>query len=199
MTPRVTHHEAEGHDRFLRSLSGRLRPVEGWGAFRRGARAAAVTAILYRRGSQWHIPFVLRRDDLTSHPGQVGLPGGGVHPGEDAWQAASREVEEEIGVPAGELHPLGAGPHVYAAVTNYSVAPFVAWLPAPPEAFTHDPGELQRVLEVPLARLLDRAAWREDGRWFGPYLELGDVVLWGLTVRLLDGLLPAMDAALRDS
>src|SRR5262252_5241380 len=114
---------------FVSRLSSLLQSVEDWGTFRSGAREAAVVAILYRREGALYMPFVVRRTDLSSHPGQIGLPGGQVIPGESAWQAAAREAEEEIAVPAADLTPLGAAPSIYAAVTNYSVVPFVAWLP----------------------------------------------------------------------
>jgi 8-oxo-dGTP pyrophosphatase MutT (NUDIX family) len=143
------------------------------------------------------MPFVLRRKDLRSHPGQVGLPGGGLHPGESAWQAAAREVEEEIGIRAGDLVPLGAGTPLYGAVTNYSVVPFVAWLARPDARFQADRGELEGVLEVPLDLLLDHTAWREGpARHPGPNLVVGDAVIWGLTARLLADLLPRIRAAL---
>ena len=142
------------------------------------------------------MPFVARRADLPSHPGQVGLPGGQVRPGESAWQGAAREVEEEIGVARADLVPLGAGPPIYAAVTNYSVVPFVAWLPTPDPRFRPDTRELDEVLELPIARLLDPAAWQDDRPWPGPNLPIGDTVIWGLTARLLAGLLPIFRTAL---
>lgn len=199
MTHRVTKRQADESERFLRSLTDQLNPPGSWGEFRRGARAAAVTAILYQRRGEWHVPFVLRRPDLPSHPGQVGLPGGGVRPGEYAWDAAAREAEEEIAVPAASLRPLGAGPMVYAAVTNYSVVPFVAWLPSPPEEFVADPGELVGVLEVPLATLLDESAWRVVPPLPGPQLLVHGSVIWGLTGKLLAGLLPLVARALGEA
>jgi hypothetical protein len=116
---------------FLGRLEHLFKPVDGWGEFRRGARKAAVVFVLYEAeaGGRWEVPFVRRRGDLRDHPGQVALPGGGVHEGESAWEAAQREVEEEIGVPRGRLVPLGAGDPIYAAVSNFSVVPFVAHLP----------------------------------------------------------------------
>jgi 8-oxo-dGTP pyrophosphatase MutT (NUDIX family) len=182
---------------FLDRLSSLLVSFEDWGRFRTGAREAAVVAVLYRREGALYIPFVARRADLRSHPGQVGLPGGGVKQGETAWAAAAREAEEEIGVRASDLVPLGAGPPLYAAVTNYSVVPFVAWLPVEGVRFRPDPRELDAVLEVPLTRLLDHAEWREGPQpWLGRNLPVGDTTIWGLTARLLAGILPAISAAL---
>jgi 8-oxo-dGTP pyrophosphatase MutT (NUDIX family) len=183
---------------FVQELSSLLLPIEGATSFRPGSKPAAVALVLYRRGPDWHVPFVARRADLPSHPGQVGLPGGGVREGESAWAAAARETQEEIGVPAGELVPVGAGPPLYAAVSNYCVAPFVAWLPTRRVRFVHQASELDAVLEVPLSLLLDPRAWRETPEaWPGRHLPVDGAVIWGLTARILSDLLPPIAQAVR--
>jgi 8-oxo-dGTP pyrophosphatase MutT (NUDIX family) len=174
-----------------------LKPLDDWGAFRVGSRPAAVAALLYERSGELCVPFVLRRPDLPDHPGQVALPGGTVKPGEDAWTAAAREVEEEIGVPAAELLPLGAGPPLYAAVSNFCVVPFVAWLPSEAPRFVAQASELDAVLEVPLSLLVDPAAWRDGEARPGRHLPFQDALIWGLTARILDDLLPPIERALR--
>ena len=181
---------------FLDRLSTHLLPLNGWGSFRIGAKWAAVAVILYRRHEAWHVPFVVRRADLPSHPGQIGLPGGMVRQWESAWEAASREAQEEIAVEAAELVPLGAGPPLYAAVTNFSVVPLVAWLPDPDPSFRPDLGELDSVLEVKLDRLLDEEAWLEAVEPVpGRHLPVEDTMIWGLTARLLADVLPRISAA----
>lgn len=178
-------------------MASHLNPQNHWGSFRPGARQAAVTAVLYERDGALCLPFVLRRPDLPDHPGQVALPGGGIRAGEDAWAAAAREVEEEIGIPAGHLVPIGAGSLVYTAVTNFCVVPFVARLAAPDPILNHDPGELVGVIEVPLERLLDDAAWVLGGQeWMGAQFEWQGSTIWGLTGRILADLLPRLRAAL---
>src|SRR5437660_115344 len=178
-------------------LSSLLQSFEDWGTFRTGAKEAAVVAILFRREGALYMPFVARRHDLSSHPGQIGLPGGGVEPGETAWQAAAREAEEEIGVRASDLVPLGAGRPIYAAVTNYSVVPFVAWLAAEDVRFRPEARELDAVIEVSLARLLDETAWLDgSAARFGRSLPIEGAVIWGLTAALLAGVLPAIRESL---
>jgi 8-oxo-dGTP pyrophosphatase MutT (NUDIX family) len=182
---------------FLNRLEHLFHPIDGWGDFRRGARKAAVVFVLYRANGRWMVPFVRRRADLRDHPGQVALPGGGVQAGESAWMAAQREVEEEIGVPVGRLVPLGAGDPIYAAVSNFSVVPFVAYLPDPVPTFVHDERELEGVLEIPLDRLLDDSAWLQSGDpWQFRYLAHEESVVWGLTERIVAGLAPNLIAAL---
>jgi 8-oxo-dGTP pyrophosphatase MutT (NUDIX family) len=127
----------------------------------------------------------------------VALPGGVVRPDEGAWEGAAREVTEEIGVPAAKLVPLGAGEPFYTAVSNFSVVPFVAWVPDPQPVFVHDARELDGVLEIPLARLLREEEWLEATtprpmRYF-PWEESR---VWGLTERILADLLPRFKAAL---
>ena len=182
---------------FLDRIERLFSPIDAWGEFRRGARRAAVTFVLYDVHGRWMVPFVRRRADLPEHPGQVALPGGGVRDGETAWQAAEREAEEEIGVPRGSLRPLGAGEPFYASVTNFSVVPFIAHLPAPVPVFVHDARELDGVLEIPLDRLLDDSAWLTSGSpWRFRYLAHEESVVWGLTERIVAGIAPRLREAL---
>ena len=182
---------------FPQRLEHLFRPVDAWGEFRKGARHAAVVLVLYRHGGRWMVPFVRRRADLRDHPGQVALPGGGVQPGESAWEAAQREVNEEIGVPLGGLAVLGAGDPIYASVSNFSVVPFVAHLADPVLPFLHDERELDGVLAIPLERLLDDSAWLEsDDPWRFRYLAHEESVVWGLTERIVAGLAPKLRQAL---
>ena len=184
-------------DPFLIRIEQLFKPVDAWGEFRTGARHAAVTFVLYRQAGRWTVPFVRRRADLRDHPGQVALPGGGVQTGESAWAGAQREVAEEIGVHVGRLVPLGAGDMIYAAVTNFSVVPFVAYLPDPVGSFVHDARELEGVLAIPLDRLLDDSAWLEsEGPWRFRYLAHEESVVWGLTERIVYGLAPRLREAL---
>ena len=185
-------------DPFLGRLEQLFRPIDRWGEFRKGARHAAVVFVLYQHDGRWTVPFVRRRADLRDHPGQVALPGGGVKGSESAWEAAQREVAEEIGVGVGRLMPIGAGDPIYASVTNFSVVPFIAYLPGPVEPFVHDQGELVGVLAIPLDRLLDDRAWLEsEGPWRFRYLAQDESVVWGLTERIVFGLAPRLKQALQ--
>jgi hypothetical protein len=93
--------------------------------------------------------------------------------------------------------PLGAGDPIYAAVSNFSVVPFVAYLPGPVRPFVHDESELEGVLQIPLDRLLDDSAWLESADpWRFRYLAHEESVVWGLTERIVAGLAPKLRLAL---
>ena len=68
-----------------------------------GRRAAAVAIAVSDDG------FVLTRraSKLRAHGGQFALPGGRLDPGEDAVDAALRELREEVGASAGRSDCLG--------------------------------------------------------------------------------------------
>lgn len=97
-----------------------------------------------------------RTEELRNHGGQVSFPGGRVEPGDaDAIAAAIRESEEEIGVSAAQITPIGLlDPLV--TITGFRVLPVVAAID-PRYVARPDPREVADVFEVPLAFLLDPA------------------------------------------
>lgn len=154
------------------------------------ARRAAVLALLYPRDGRWHLPLVLRPDEMTLHAAQVGLPGGLIEPDEDAAAAALRELEEELGVPPDDVTLLGPLSPLCVFVSNFHVAPWLGWSAARPD-FRPNPAEVAELLELPLAALLDpalRGRHRRVERGIElsvPHFACGRHFIWGATGMLL--------------
>jgi 8-oxo-dGTP pyrophosphatase MutT (NUDIX family) len=85
-------------------LDGRMVDVSGGAAF-----------LLCRRASR-----------LNSHAAQWALPGGRLDPGEDAVQAALRELDEELGVGLPDSTVLGLLDD-YPTRSGYVITPVVVW------------------------------------------------------------------------
>ena len=76
----------------------------------------------------------------------------------------------------------------------FTIAPFVGFLEARP-ALLPNPGEVVRVLELPLSELLDPDVFHEE-RWemfefYQPmsFYDLDDETIWGATARILTSFL----------
>lgn len=166
--------------------------------------AAAVLIPLVMR-SELMLLLTQRTSNLSTHAGQIALPGGRTDDTDaDAADTALREATEEIGLPRSHTEVLGTLP-VYVTGTAYSVTPVVA-LVTPGFMLQPNPGEVADVFEVPLAYLMNPANHRRhavefDGitrEWLSmPYLDeavrqgegqLKERFIWGATAGMLRNL-----------
>ena len=160
-------------------------------------RPAAVLIPLYVREKALWTLFTKRTDLVEHHKGQISFPGGGKDAADaNLWETAVRETEEEIGVPRKGVRLLGALPRL-VTVTEFEVAPFVGAIPYP-VAFAPRQGEVESIIEVPLAYLLDPMVVEERPvKWKGRdvmtlvYHYKGHAI-WGATARILADLLAVM-------
>lgn len=154
------------------------------------ARAAAVLLLLYPHNGQWHLPLTLRPPHLTTHAGQVSLPGGAVEPGESSADAAIREFHEELGDDGQPIEMLGTLSQHYVGGSNYLVTPWVAAVRSRPE-LDPNPNEVQELLEVPLRHLLDPTNFGSHERQYeghthsAPHFLFQSHHIWGATCVIL--------------
>lgn len=153
-------------------------------------KAAAVLVPLVLRPEGTTVLLTKRRDDLSSHPGQIAFPGGridGAH--ETPVQAALREAFEETGVESNFIEPIGFLDG-YVTVTSFAVVPVVALL-RPGFTITPHDGEVADVFEVPLAFLMDAANHQKHSRDWGSgkryfyAMPFGDRYIWGATAGMI--------------
>jgi 8-oxo-dGTP pyrophosphatase MutT (NUDIX family) len=133
-----------------------------------------------------------RPQDMRAHPGQVAFPGGKLDPGEDAVDAALREVYEELGIGAPDVRIIGASDR-FVTGTGYDVTPVLA-LVAPDLPIVPNPVEVSAWFEAPLGFLLDPANHvQREAEWQGRtrhYIEIhwDGHRIWGVTAAIIANL-----------
>jgi 8-oxo-dGTP pyrophosphatase MutT (NUDIX family) len=151
---------------------------------------AGVLVLLYPRDGVPHLVFVRRTSTVEHHKNQVSFPGGQVEAGEDFERAALREAEEEIGVSPERIRIIGRLTPLYVPPSNYCIYPVVGVLDGAP-AFVADPAEVEEVIEVPLANLLDPGSIQSERHEIlgqtrdVPYYALDRHKIWGATAMVL--------------
>ena len=161
-------------------------------------RQAAVLVPVVRR-DVLTVLFTKRSSALRRHAGQISFPGGRSDD-DDASPLATalREANEEIGLDAGLVEPLGYLDG-YRTVTGYNIVPVVALVDGAIEP-RPDPSEVAEVFEVPLSFLMEPANHQRHARdWDGraryyyamPYREH---YIWGATAGMLKNLYESLFA-----
>jgi 8-oxo-dGTP pyrophosphatase MutT (NUDIX family) len=169
-------------------------------------RSAVVVPLLYRNGSV-QIVLELRANHLRRSPGEVGFPGGRIEPGESPWEAALRELEEELGVVGDQVELLGRLPEQQRRREEL-IVPFVCRFAEDVE-LKPDGIEVAEVFTLPLdymlrtgfqeARIIEEyslsddfptqylpsSSWRRSLTRPVHYLVYKKYLIWGLSANIL--------------
>ncbi|MCO8125699.1 CoA pyrophosphatase [Acidimicrobiia bacterium EGI L10123] len=167
----------------------RRSPVEGL-----TSRCSAVLAPLYEHDGETHVVLTRRAWHMRSHTGEVSFPGGKQEPGETPWQTALREAHEEVALDPASVEQVGELHHLATVTSRSSIVPYVGVLPGRPR-LAPNPDEVDAILHVSLADLLDPEAYRQE-RWGLPgidrpihFFEIVGDTIWGATASMLVDLL----------
>lgn len=115
---------------------------------------AAVLLPLVYVNKEIHVILTRRSARLKNHAGQISFPGGRVEENDlSAKEAALRETEEEIGIPANNIKVVGQLPDLFTG-TGFLMKPYVGWVD---EGFSirTDSNEVEEVFYVPLSFFMD--------------------------------------------
>jgi 8-oxo-dGTP pyrophosphatase MutT (NUDIX family) len=170
---------------------------------RQPASAAVLMPLVMRE--ELMLLLTQRTDNLSTHAGQIALPGGRTDDTDvDAADTALREAEEEIALPRSHVEVLGQLP-TYVTGTAFVITPVVA-LVRPGFTLIPNPAEVADAFEVPLRYLMNPAHHQrhefefqgEMRQWLSmPYLNdvndgEGTVAqerfIWGATAGMLRNL-----------
>ena len=165
-------------------------------------RQGAVLIALYPWQDALYLPLTRRSQRLADHRGQVSFPGGRREP-DDAtfWHTALREAKEEVAIEPASVQHLGALTELYIPASHYCVHPYVGYVPLRP-TFALDPREVEALIELPLATILDPVIKRVETWPWGertrevPFYAYADQVIWGATAMMLSELETLLRAAL---
>ncbi|CAN6444232.1 unnamed protein product [Victoria cruziana] len=164
---------------------------------KRSAKRAAVLVCLFE-GDDGELRVILtkRSANLSSHSGEVSLPGGKAEEGDaNDVETALREAKEEIGLDPSSVTVVTVI-EPFLSKHLLRVAPVVCILPNK-ESFTPsvNKSEVDAIFDAPLEMFLknDKRRW-EEREWLGlKFLvhffdfqcEKGEFVIWGLTAQIL--------------
>jgi 8-oxo-dGTP pyrophosphatase MutT (NUDIX family) len=142
---------------------------------------------------------LIERTPYGRHGGQISLPGGKHEPSDPTMRdTAIRETCEELGLEPDVLEVLDELPSTETRSTGFRVWPFVGRLLRQPNGWEPDEREVAQVLDLAVADLVDPAARGTQEMRFAewnttltvPVWRVGGHLIWGLTLRILEPVLP---------
>ena len=165
--------------------------VKAMAALRPVKPAAVLIAVIERDE-----PMVLltqRTAHLKQHAGQIAFPGGKIDATDATPLAAAlREADEEVGLAASAVDPIGYL-DVYMTTLGYRIVPVVARV-RPGFTLTLNPGEVEDAFEVPLSFMMEVANHQTHSReWQGMMrsyyaIPFGERYIWGVTAGIFRSL-----------
>ncbi len=153
---------------------------------------SAVLIPLYESDGQHHIVFIKRTETVKEHKGQISFPGGTCEDVDNTLlETALRECCEEIGLNSDAIEVLGELDDEITTTSNYIVTPFIGMIPWP-YRFVINPIEVDEIIEVPVAALLDDGCLQPgteilNGKVVASYAyHYQGQIIWGATARILN-------------
>lgn len=163
--------------------------------FEKNPRNAAVLILIYPKNSLAHVALIVRNTYPGVHSSQISFPGGKEeNEDENLMITALRETEEEVGVSRNKVRIIRPFSKIYIPPSNFLVSPYLGYSKHQLD-FIPDPSEVKRVLEFPIASLLDESTIVQTKMTTSyavnidvPAFQVEKYVVWGATAMMLSEL-----------
>jgi 8-oxo-dGTP pyrophosphatase MutT (NUDIX family) len=118
---------------------------------------AAVSIVVLLDGEVPVLPIFQRPLNMRRHAGQMALPGGRLHDGEDVEECALRELAEELDVTI-ERHDVLGRLDDFDTRSGFTITPVVVWSGAAVTVLHPSPSEVARLFIIPAPELQQAVA-----------------------------------------
>lgn len=173
-------------------------------------RIAAVLILIYPDDAKStslldsHLVLTKRHANLSKHANQISFPGGRQDEGETLVETAIRETREEIGATVTGSQILGNLNNVYIPPSDFTVTPFVGWVPERP-SFVLSEAEVEEVIETSIGHLMKPETLGFDYVETSrrniqvPVYRVGSHQVWGATAIMISELLERLRCVVKNS
>jgi 8-oxo-dGTP pyrophosphatase MutT (NUDIX family) len=152
-------------------------------------KAAVVCLFFEGKGGETYFYLIQRSTYPGVHSNQVGFPGGQIDSSDQTpWDAAKRELWEELGIPQEQIILIKEMTPLYIPPSNFWVDCFLA-IQQDQSELTLDTNEVKEVITVSLDEFINaRKSFTDRVRSKGgitPIYTLSDNTVWGATAMML--------------
>jgi 8-oxo-dGTP pyrophosphatase MutT (NUDIX family) len=123
---------------------------------------AAVAVVLLQVEGSAGLPIFQRTLGMSRHAGQMALPGGKVHAGEDAHECAIRELHEELGLAVDRSDVLGVLDD-FDTRSGFTITPVVVWSGAGAATLRPSVSEVRELFLIGIPELRQAVASARPG------------------------------------
>ena len=151
---------------------------------------SAILILLYPDKNDIIFFLTERTNKVPHHKGQISFPGGSWETGEHLHETATRETEEEIGIPADKIEILCELTPLFVKFTGYMIHPFVGYL-AEKHNIVAQPDEVSEIFSASLSELMNPNSLQTELRTIRgipvdvPFFKFGKYKVWGATAMIL--------------
>lgn len=147
------------------------------------SKKAAIIIPIFIETDSISLLFARKNPSLKYHGNQITFPGGKIDQNESPYEAALRELKEEVSISERHVTKIGLIDSQYTPVSNFTVSPFVCKidLKATIKPDNHE------IVELYKFHLEDLYTSKKPDPTLGEHqYVLNGVRIWGLTARILD-------------